>query len=90
MTEPTAEQIAESVARLRRYQFGNPGQEAPTDGKWILVYTVADEMSSAYWVTNDHNLSGWVVSRSKCCGELRFLSSKATHWMPLPAPPRGE
>ena len=58
-----------------------PIETAPTDGTEVLVYaSPSDGLEGFQCVVSLHKDAG------RCVCELR----KATHWMPLPAPPKGE
>ena len=58
-----------------------PIETAPTDGTEVLVYASPwDGLEGFQCVVSYHKDAGW------CVCELR----EATHWMPLPAPPKGE
>lgn len=75
------------ITELEAAQTWQPIESAPKDGTWILVIdNTFDGLEGAF-----------VAQRARCFGGCWLTNSfgkrdvvRATHWMPLPTPPKGE
>lgn len=75
------------IAELEAAQTWQPIESAPKDGTWILVIdNTFDGLEGAF-----------VAQRAECFGGCWLTNSfgkrdvvRATHWMPLPTPPKGD
>jgi hypothetical protein len=84
-------------------QGGQPIETAPKDGTQIMLMEFEEDMilrilPFCKWCIPEHN-PHWGVEREQwCCTEYKYFSYgtyekvpqsfKATHWMPLPEPPK--
>ena len=67
-----------------------PIETAPKDGTWVLLYSPDNEPSVATccWESLNYNWAPQWVWGSKQRADFRGGFYGATHWMPLPEPPR--
>jgi len=65
-------------------QGWQPGETAPTDSRWILVWLPSpfSHCEQVRWLETDEVQGYWQV-----LGDGWRLPIPFTHWMPLPAPP---
>ena len=63
-----------------------PIATAPRDGTRVLLFGASGAHACAAWVEIVGNVSGWEIGNTDDL--CHFLGEIATHWMPLPEPPK--
>ena len=73
-----------------------PIETAPKDGSKILLFIPSNvsrwHVSAGYWRDDAHARKAspfWCAETSHLMGITWMRSHQPTHWMPLPAPPKG-
>lgn len=63
-----------------------PIETAPKDGGRLFLYLSDGQMAIAEFIVRRDGSSYWEVCHT--ANETLCLGSEATHWMPLPEPPK--
>lgn len=64
-----------------------PIETAPKDGTQIIVWGSSGDASVVEYYMAEDGFCGWEIART-ASGTRLIMAASATHWRPLPEPPK--